>query len=460
MTPTNGVSPTAITNSSGSTAAPRTNRRYKTQLRDFLSTCRSKRKVSQHANQQQPPTPTTPNQISTKSPNSIVEFITDPAVVAAAYSNLNPIYSPSPYAPSSSENIYMSQTVHSGSFYPTAENLFHQYRLQGSYYPEYHHHHHHPSSPYVANGFLPYESYNGGGGAGGVPSTKEEKWQEDNKYYGSELNGSVPIIASGRTHYNSYGSPTNHHHHVIHAHHTIKTPKTSPALAIDVLPTNKCNTALINSTIKNVSNNGVLSIQPKIETSPPPPPQPPSASHRSFSDQSQRQTVLMWGTGNAHQTNENTSTATSPSSTRSPNNTPRSANATPSSNNLYSHNQHYNNSNQQHHIQQQQTMIDSLNLHPSSHQHHNKWNENTVNSNSKDVISVFPLQSNTELYSTTNSQSPSSNSIHSNDHHHHHHQHLGGIGSNCEVFPAYSQYQYFSYHHIQPSHHQHASSTQ
>lgn len=459
MTPTNGVSPTAITNSSGSTAAPRTNRRYKTQLRDFLSTCRSKRKVSQHANQQQPPTPTTPNQISTKSPNSIVEFITDPAVVAAAYSNLNPIYSPSPYAPSSSENIYMSQTVHSGSFYPTAENLFHQYRLQGSYYPEYHHHHHHPSSPYVANGFLPYESYNGGGGAVGVPSTKEEKWQEDNKYYGSELNGSVPIIASGRTHYNSYGSPTNHHHHVIHAHHTIKTPKTSPALAIDVLPTNKCNTALINSTIKNVSSNGVLSIQPKIETSPPPP-QPPSASHRSFSDQSQRQTVLMWGTGNAHQTNENTSTATSPSSTRSPNNTPRSANATPSNNNLYSHNQHYNNSNQQHHIQQQQTMIDSLNLHPSSHQHHNKWNENTVNSNSKDVISVFPLQSNTELYSTTNSQSPSSNSIHSNDHHHHHHQHLGGIGSNCEVFPAYSQYQYFSYHHIQPSHHQHASSTQ
>lgn len=455
MTPTNGVSPTAITNSSGSTAAPRTNRRYKTQLRDFLSTCRSKRKVSQHANQQQPPTPTTPNQISTKSPNSIVEFITDPAVVAAAYSNLNPIYSPSPYAPSSTENIYMSQTVHSGSFYPTAENLFHQYRLQGSYYPEYHHHHHHPSSPYVANGFLPYESYNGGGG---VPSTKEEKWQEDNKYYGSELNGSVPIIASGRTHYNSYGSPTNHHHHVIHAHHTIKTPKTSPALAIDVLTTNKCNTALINSTIKNVSSNGVLSIQPKIETSPPPP--PPSASHRSFSDQSsQRQTVLMWGTGNAHQTNENTSTATSPSSTRSPNNTPRSANATPSSNNLYSHNQHYNNSNQQHHIQQQQSMIDSLNLHPSSHQHHNKWNENTV-SNSKDVISVFPLQSNTELYSTTNSQSPSSNSIHSNDHHHHHHQHLGGIGSNCEVFPAYSQYQYFSYHHIQPSHHQHASSTQ
>ncbi|CAO1388922.1 unnamed protein product [Diamesa serratosioi] len=285
VTPTNGVSPTAITNSSGSTAAPRTNRRYKTQLRDFLSTCRSKRKVSQHANQQQPPTPTTPNQISTKSPNSIVEFITDPAVVAAAYSNLNPIYSPSPYAPSSTENIYMSQTVHSGSFYPTAENLFHQYRLQGSYYPEYHHHHHHPSSPYVANGFLPYESYNGAGG----PSTKEEKWQEDNKYYGSELNGS-------------------------------------------------------------------------IETSPPPPtPSSAAAVHRSFSDQSQRQTVLMWGTGNAHQTNENTSTATSPSSTRSPNNTPRSANATPSSNNLY-HNQHYNNnnnnnnnsSNQQHHIQQQQ----------------------------------------------------------------------------------------------------------
>lgn len=77
----------------------------------------------------------------------------------------------------------MAPQVHSSNFYPSAENLFHQYR---SYYPDYHHHHHHPhlNSPtptYVTNGFLSYDSY---GLPASVVGTKEEKWQ-DNKYYGS-----------------------------------------------------------------------------------------------------------------------------------------------------------------------------------------------------------------------------------------------------------------------------------
>lgn len=183
----NGTSPSAL-NSSGTTAAPaqRTNRRYKTQLRDFLSTCRSKRKVSGAANIQAS-NAAAGGQLSSPSP-AVVDYIPDPAAVAVAYSNLNPsMYSSStvPYGSASTENLYMTQSIHSSGFYPSAENLFHQYRLQGGYYPDYHHHHHHPSSPYVANGFLPYEGY---GLASPVVNAKEEKWH-DEKYYNNSSGG-------------------------------------------------------------------------------------------------------------------------------------------------------------------------------------------------------------------------------------------------------------------------------
>jgi hypothetical protein len=145
-----------------------------------------------------------PGQLTSPSP-AVVDYIADPTAVAVAYSNLNPsMYSSSPVpygASSSTENLYMTQSIHSGGFYPSAENLFHQYRLQGGYYPDYHHHHHHPSSPYVANGFLPYEGY---GLASPVVNTKEEKWH-DEKYYnnssgggGSDLNHST----NGRHNFN------------------------------------------------------------------------------------------------------------------------------------------------------------------------------------------------------------------------------------------------------------------
>lgn len=157
----------------------RANRRYKTQLRDFLSTCRTKRKPQQSIGQVTPPTP-------------VVDYIPDPAAVAAAYSSMNPMYTPSPYTPTA-ENLYMSP--HSTNFYPVTENLFHQYRLQGvgSYYPDYHHS---PSSAsYMTNGFIPYENPYG-------ISTKEEKWQDGGKYYQTDLN------SRGSSVYNSYSSPT------------------------------------------------------------------------------------------------------------------------------------------------------------------------------------------------------------------------------------------------------------
>lgn len=125
-------------------------------------------------------------------PAPVVEYLPDPAVaVAAAYTNLNPMYATSPY-PSSSENLYMTPSVHSSNFYPVTENLYHQYRLQGvgSYYPS---DYHHSTSAYVTNGFLPYDGY-------GI-TTKEEKWQDSGKYYPGH---------DSRSMYSDYGSPTGH----------------------------------------------------------------------------------------------------------------------------------------------------------------------------------------------------------------------------------------------------------
>ncbi|XP_036347945.1 aryl hydrocarbon receptor-like, partial [Rhagoletis pomonella] len=142
----------------------RPNRRYKTQLRDFLSTCRTKRKM-----QQQPQQTSPLGQVT--SPAPVVEYLPDPAVaVAAAYSNLNPMYTTSPYA-TAADNIYMGTSVHSTNFYPVTENLFHQYRLQGvsSYYTDYHHSGA-PASAYVTNGFLPYDGY--------TIAPKDDKWQD------------------------------------------------------------------------------------------------------------------------------------------------------------------------------------------------------------------------------------------------------------------------------------------
>ncbi|XP_067615948.1 uncharacterized protein ss [Eurosta solidaginis] len=173
----------------------RPNRRYKTQLRDFLSTCRTKRKM-----QQQPQQTSPLGQVN--SPAPVVEYLPDPAVaVAAAYSNLNPMYTTSPYA-TAADNIYMGTSVHSTNFYPVNESLFHQYRLQGvsSYYTDYHHSGA-PASAYVTNGFLPYDGY--------TIAPKDDKWQDTGKYYSGYSSG--------------YGSPTSTPQQV-----PLKTPKSSP----------------------------------------------------------------------------------------------------------------------------------------------------------------------------------------------------------------------------------------
>lgn len=101
----------------------RVNRRYKTQLRDFLSTCRSKRsKLSGQAAASPPAAPSVPS----------VDYLTDggaAAAVAAAYNNLNPMYPTAPgYGTSavaaSAEPALTTYIGHTGSYhhqtlYPT-----------------------------------------------------------------------------------------------------------------------------------------------------------------------------------------------------------------------------------------------------------------------------------------------------------------------------------------------------
>lgn len=136
----------------------RVNRRYKTQLRDFLSTCRTKRKLAP-APAPAPPPLGVPTDYMCPDSSSV-------AAVAAAYSNLNTMY-PTPYAtptvPAAADNglAYMGHSANfQHSLYPPAtidnrflatDNLFHQYRPLGGYYPEYHTA---TASPYVSNGFL------------------------------------------------------------------------------------------------------------------------------------------------------------------------------------------------------------------------------------------------------------------------------------------------------------------
>lgn len=153
----------------------------------------------------------------------------------------------------------------------------------------------------------------------------------------------------------------------------------------------------------------------------------------------------MWGAGN-QQANEMSPVNTSSSNTRSPCQTPKSNHSL----SLFA-NQTSIHPQQNAHNDKCSKILDN---------HHIKWNGNSAVNNGKEVISIFPIHHNNEAYT----QSTANNALHSADSHHsnHHlHRHSSEIG-NCEVWPsAYSQYQYFSYHHVPNAHHhQHQASTQ
>ncbi|KAK9679651.1 hypothetical protein QE152_g39821 [Popillia japonica] len=146
-----------------STTPSRVNRRYKTQLRDFLSTCRTKRKLSHNSSSGQVTPPANASVTGTVvSPMPTVDYIaTDGCTAYNMYTT--------PYAPTTADHSLSSYMTHSNfqhTLYPsttalenryltTTENLFHQYRPLSTYYPDYHSP---AASPYVGNGFLEMSS--------------------------------------------------------------------------------------------------------------------------------------------------------------------------------------------------------------------------------------------------------------------------------------------------------------
>lgn len=181
-------------------------------------------------------------------------------------------------------------------------------------------------------------------------------------------------------------------------------------------------------------------MQPKLENSPP-------SNQRPYDQVLHRQTVLMWGSGGNQQSNEMSPVNASPSNTRSPCQTPKPNHSLSLFNNQIS-------------VHPQQNVHHEKCAKALDNSHHIKWNGNSA-SNSKEVISIFPIHHNNEAYSQATLNQPGG-ALHTDSHHsnHHLHRHSSDI-SNCEVWPtAYSQYQYFSYHHVPNAHHQHQASTQ
>lgn len=153
----------------------------------------------------------------------------------------------------------------------------------------------------------------------------------------------------------------------------------------------------------------------------------------------------MWGSGN-QQSNEMSPVNASPSNTKSPCQTPKPSHSLSL----------FNNQTTIHPQQNPHHEKCNKNLETQNNSHHIKWNGNS-SSNTKEVISIFPIHHNNEAFS----QPASTNALHDSYHSNHHlHRNSNDI-TNCEVWPsAYSQYQYFSYHHVPNAHHQHQASTQ
>ncbi|XP_018903626.2 aryl hydrocarbon receptor protein 1 isoform X1 [Bemisia tabaci] len=147
--PSSMHSSTGAAATSSATPTPPTpqkvNRRYKTQLRDFLSTCRTKRKLTTHH-----PTPVAPPIAAAAAPTPVDYLTTAP--VAVAYNMYSSGYSPTTtdttlYGGHSGVSNFHHQSLYENRLpYLASDNLFHQYR---PYYSDYH-----SATPYVSNGFL------------------------------------------------------------------------------------------------------------------------------------------------------------------------------------------------------------------------------------------------------------------------------------------------------------------
>lgn len=145
------------------TTPSRVNRRYKTQLRDFLSTCRTKRKLSHSSSGGQITPPSNPSvTAAVVSPMSTVDYITPDGCTATynmyttPYATATPDHSLSYMSHSNFQHtLYPTPTALDNRYLTTTENLF-QYRPLSTYYPEYHHSP--TTTAYVGNGFLEMSS--------------------------------------------------------------------------------------------------------------------------------------------------------------------------------------------------------------------------------------------------------------------------------------------------------------
>lgn len=210
-----------------------------------------------------------------------------------------------------------------------------------------------------------------------------------------------------------------------HGHNKQKAPKNSPINSVVTSRSSPITAPLNAGRGSNSATPEIISnIQPKMENSPPP--------SRTYEQIVQRQTVLMWG--NNHSRSSSDDIARSPCGT--PKSTSENFGGGFNSNTLTTHDK-------------QNKDFDSL-----QSSQHIKWNGNSCGNN-KEVISIFPIHHNSE----NSSSSASSNALHSVDTRYSNHTRHNEI-PNCEVWPAYSQYQYFPYHHVSNAHHQHPTSTQ
>ncbi|XP_053686306.1 aryl hydrocarbon receptor protein 1 [Sabethes cyaneus] len=267
------ATPSGSPSTSPISSQQRYSRRYKTQLRDFLSTCRSKRKLAQQSSGGQ-----------VTSPVHMVDYINDPAAaVAAAYSNLNPMYPTSAYV--STDNMYMTPPAHSSNFYSVSDNLFHQYsRLQGvsGYYSEYSS----ASTPYItANGFIPYEGYN---------VNKEERWINNGKSTPGNIDAERDM--HGDYDRNEVNRSTKRSPPLSDTTESKQTPspiRTSPS-TVDILSPMKHKTISMNgSATENSTKNLIPGRSRNNNDQTPTVLKEESSSSQHF--EPRRQTVLMWG---------------------------------------------------------------------------------------------------------------------------------------------------------------------
>ncbi|KAL4099095.1 hypothetical protein QTP88_023582 [Uroleucon formosanum] len=209
------------TGSAGQTQPSQPRRRYKTHLRDFLSTCRTKRKLSAST---ATPAPTVATTVAVEYPATVQAPSlpsVPPPTADVLYTNLNTaaLYSAGPYnGPVVADNGGYHQSNFHQTLYDTripyltaTDNLF-QYRPLGNYYTEYHTP---ATTPYMGNGFLDISPR--GPVQCGLPTydqlTTVTTATVGSRECGDKLYGSPPVVSMDHQQQQQQHLHHHHHHH-------------------------------------------------------------------------------------------------------------------------------------------------------------------------------------------------------------------------------------------------------